>query len=324
MIYHTQRRSLSLLAAAGAGFLNACLGTTPAPSDPPPRQAVASYATRMTKDGHRIHALRAGWVRVKASHRELSSPHFWRIPRIIFDENWSDWMPIIVYAVERPNGDIVLVDTGASPRINDPDYFDCDSSNDWFYRRNLAFDVEGGDTLPARMAKVGLDPKRVQHILITHFHADHMGNLERFPDAEVWVGQGNWPSHSGASTCQLPESWRPRVATFADDPAAGFDRTQVIAGDPRLRLVPLPGHTPGHAGLLVLDGDGGWLAAGDATFDVEQTKDGRVPGITEDIPAAMATQTTIRTTMTAWRLGLLPAHDPSAFDRLRGADESRR
>ncbi len=51
--------------------------------------------------------------------------------------------------------------------------------------------------------------------------------------------------------------------TSQDRPPGRFAATHDVAGDGRLLMVPLPGHTPGHAGLLV---DGETLLAGDASW----------------------------------------------------------
>ena len=43
-----------------------------------------------------------------------------------------------------------------------------------------------------------------------------------------------------------------------------------LAGDGSLVTVLLPGHTPGHMGLLVRSQEGGWLLAGDAAHTAEE------------------------------------------------------
>ena len=296
------------------GAMTGCT-SMPAPREGPPKSLISEHATRETAEGLRIHALRAGWVRVKKTHRELDPPAFLRFPRVIADDQWADWMPIVVYAIERRDGSIVLVDAGASPQINDEGYFACDPRNDWFYRRNLRFDVADGDHLAARMAQAGLDLERVTHIVISHFHADHVGSISLFPRAEVLVGPGNWPKHTGSFTCQLGEEWSPTIARYRAGPIRVFESSLVIGDDARIRMIPLPGHTPGHAGVLVTGSDRAWLFAGDATFDLDQTERLSVAGATQDVSQARKTQALIKE---AVRQGvvLLPAHDPDAFERL--------
>jgi glyoxylase-like metal-dependent hydrolase (beta-lactamase superfamily II) len=63
----------------------------------------------------------------------------------------------------------------------------------------------------------------------------------------------------------LPAGLEPRLVEPARGGPSPFGGSYDVAGDGRLLVVPLPGHTPGHLGLLV--GDGGHpthLLAGDA------------------------------------------------------------
>ena len=94
-----------------------------------------------------------------------------------------------------------------------------------------------------------------------------------------------------------------------------FESSLVIGDDARVRMVPLPGHTPGHAGVLVTGGDGAWLLAGDATFDVDQTERLAVAGATQDVSRARKTQALIKEAVRQG-VALLPAHDPDVFERL--------
>lgn len=312
---HAPRRGLLTSVAL---LLQACAGANPPPPDPPPKAGVAQYGRRaLGETGIVVHALRAGWVRVKAAHRELSGLAALRVPAIIFDSDWAGWMPIIVYAIERPDGGIVLVDAGASPRINDDDYFACNERNGWFYRRNLRFDVDGPDdaSLVGRLEAAGLDPKRVTHVVVTHFHADHVGGLADLRDAKIMVGPGNWPEHVGSATCEPGPGWSVTLASYPDGAFGAFDRSETL-GDPRVRMIPLPGHTPGHAGVLVEAGGEAWVFAGDATFDPDQTERGAICGATQDVDDAYETQAKLREGITTGKFQLLPAHDPAAFARL--------
>ena len=59
----------------------------------------------------------------------------------------------------------------------------------------------------------------------------------------------------------MPQHWPRGIRPHLVDLDTPYD----LAGDGRLLLVPLPGHTPGHLGLLVTDGgQPAHLLAGDA------------------------------------------------------------
>jgi glyoxylase-like metal-dependent hydrolase (beta-lactamase superfamily II) len=55
----------------------------------------------------------------------------------------------------------------------------------------------------------------------------------------------------------------PRLVDLEEAPFGPFSGSLDLAGDGRMLVVPTPGHTPGHLGLLVRDREGGWLLGGD-------------------------------------------------------------
>jgi|GEM_PF-5058936 len=62
-----------------------------------------------------------------------------------------------------------------------------------------------------------------------------------------------------------------------------FQTTQSLTTEGKVRIVPLVGHTRGHAGLIVNDGGVTYLMAGDATFDQDQTDRVAVCGASDPI-----------------------------------------
>ncbi len=142
-------------------------------------------------------------------------------------------------------------------------------------------DAGSGETLgpdlgkmPQRLAAVGVDPAKVEAVVMTHLHADHAGGLMTrtgaafFPNAEIVVQQAEvafWTDDGARS--RAPAAMDPMfaIARAALAPYQGRVRTVVGAGPavPGLTFVPLPGHTPGHAGLMLADGNQQFLFFGD-------------------------------------------------------------
>ena len=105
-------------------------------------------------------------------------------------------------------------------------------------------------------------PESVERIVLTHLHGDHIGGLvERgdkvYPNARLVVPEAEWrfwtDPAAPASSREPGENFeraRALLSLYAGsiDPIAGAES---IA--PGLSFVPLPGHTPGHSGVMIED-----------------------------------------------------------------------
>lgn len=143
------------------------------------------------------------------------------------------------------------------------------------------------ETAVRQVAALGYAAGDVRHIVLTHLDVEHAGGLTDFPDARVHVYAGELEAARRPLT--LAERHRYRPALWSHGPRwmehdidgerwHGFES---VRGLPEgLLLIPLTGHTRGHAGVAV-PADGGWLLhAGDAFFDRRQVETGRcTPGL---------------------------------------------
>jgi glyoxylase-like metal-dependent hydrolase (beta-lactamase superfamily II) len=132
------------------------------------------------------------------------------------------------------------------------------------------------ETARRQIEKLGLDPADVRHIVTTHLDYDHAGGLADFPDATVHIfedelrGALDRPSLAERGR-YVPALWAhgPRWATarVQGDTWRGFDCVRALPGlPPEILMIPLIGHSRGHAGVAV-DVGGRWLLhCGDAYF----------------------------------------------------------
>lgn len=88
--------------------------------------------------------------------------------------------------------------------------------------------------------QIGVFPKEVDTVILTHTHADHTGNLDMYRNAKVYL-------HSGADT-EVPS------ATVIDG-----DEFEVCPG---VRIVHTPGHCPEQCSVFV-EADRRYAVAGD-------------------------------------------------------------
>ena len=63
----------------------------------------------------RIHAIETGRVRIKHAQIEGRGHGLWRQLQPILSQEWADWSPVYAWAIEHPEG-VIVVDTGRERR----------------------------------------------------------------------------------------------------------------------------------------------------------------------------------------------------------------
>ncbi|MET8847428.1 MBL fold metallo-hydrolase [Amycolatopsis sp. NPDC004625] len=170
---------------------------------------------------------------------------------------------------ETDHDGLVLVETGLGlDDVRDPA---ATLGGDWvaMARPRLA----EAETAVRQIAGLGFDPADVRHVVVTHLDVDHCGGLPDFPAARVHL----LTAELDAALAEAP-SFRYRPAHWAhgpkwetyDAPAGddwfGFASAPLTGLAADIRLVPLGGHTAGHAGVAVHDGTRWLLHCGDAYY----------------------------------------------------------
>ncbi|SDO35574.1 MBL fold metallo-hydrolase [Lentzea jiangxiensis] len=195
--------------------------------------------------------------------------------------------------------------------------------------------LDEAETALRQVEDLGHDPADVRHVLVTHLDVDHCGGLPDFPRATVHVlaAELRTALTQAPSYRYRPAHWAHgpqwRAYESADDSWFGFGAVQPEGLPEEFKLVPLPGHTQGHAGIAVHDGSRWLLHCGDAYYyhreleetpethpvlDVVQTRSAHDHGdrvTTQDRLRALARDHSAEVT-------LFSAHDPWEFGRLVG------
>lgn len=173
--------------------------------------------------------------------------------------------------IETSQG-LVLVDTGFGTQDVRSPYQRL--SPFFVHFNNIQFDRKY--TALAQVEKLGFSARDVRHIVLTHLDFDHAGGLEDFPEATVHVMQTEKDAAETrrgiiASGRYRPQQWdevkRWKYYTPGGEPWFGFEAVRDLEGlPPEILLIPLAGHTRGHAGVAIATPEGWLLNAGDAYF----------------------------------------------------------
>ena len=168
---------------------------------------------------------------------------------------------------------LVLVDTGLGLR----DVADPKSRLSRFFLTLVSPEFREEMTAARQIERLGFQPRDVQHVVLTHLDFDHAGGLDDFPNATVHmlaperdaaVAQKTWLDRQRFR----PQQWSSKPRWRVYEPGGGeawfgFERVRALDGlPPEIALIPLIGHTYGHAGVAVNRGDRWLFQTGDAYF----------------------------------------------------------
>lgn len=157
----------------------------------------------------------------------------------------------------------------------------------------------------------------VKYVGVSHFHADHTGQLGALKNATLLIGKGDWdgitanPPMPGANAAGFAQ-W---IAEKRKVEAQSADKD--VFGDGTVMMLRAPGHTPGHSVLLVrLKDMGPVLLSGDAVHFIENYTFDRVPGFNFDRAQTLASIQRLKQMQQNLKATLIIQHDPRDIGKL--------
>jgi N-acyl homoserine lactone hydrolase len=267
----------------------------------------------------KIHAIQTGTVAITHAWREGVGHGRRRLLHAIADRNWTEPLPIYAFAIEHPEG-VIIVDTGETARASQPGYFPR-----WHpvFRLAVREWIEPEEEIGPQLETLGIGRGDIRHVVMTHLHTDHAGGLDHFPDADILVARAEIAYASGFlgrlrgyPNGRWPAWFDPMPVDLAPEPLGPFPQSLRLTQAGDVSLVPLPGHSPGHMGVLIDEGDHSVLLAGDSSYTEELLVRGAVDGVGPDEQGERITQERIRAYAAEHPTVYLVAHDPETGVRL--------
>ena len=296
-----------LLIGGGGLAASALVGGSTA--DGKPIHPISAGATR-------VHAIQTGRVKVKMAQIEGVGRGLVRRAGPLFDSHWSDWLPTYVWAIEHREG-VIVVDTGQATHLK--------SLPAWhpYFQLAVQFEIEPEQEAGPQLRALGIGPRDVRQLILTHLHIDHDAGLSHFPYSKIHASAGEVASASGLAGRMrgyLPERWPswfdPAPLAFEDAAFGPFAKSRVLTKAGDVIALPTPGHTPDHLSVAVLEGDTILFLAGDTSYAEHQMSAGIVDGVSPDEDLAAGALNTIRELARTRRVVYLPTHDPASASRL--------
>lgn len=226
------------------------------------------------------------------------------LPRSIFgiDEDGDITLQVSLALIKTPAGSLVF-DTGHA--------MDVASSGPYAVQPPPA-------ALATQLAEVGESLEDVDFLSFSHVHFDHTGRANDVTDDTTVIWQeAEWELALAARSHDAFGVLPPTYLELLDNPRLVVDGDLDVFGDGRVRLLSLPGHTPGSQGLWVdLPHTGPVLLTGDLYHFAEMREHGRVPPFNTDAAETRASMARLEAIAKATGAEVWVTHDPDQIPTL--------
>jgi glyoxylase-like metal-dependent hydrolase (beta-lactamase superfamily II) len=170
---------------------------------------------------------------------------------------------------------------------------------------------------------IGIDPDKVENVIVTHLHYDHTGNYQLFPRARYHLQDVEMAYATGRCMCHAPL----RFPFELDDVVAMVSK--VFAGRvefhdgadqiaPGITVHRVGGHSKGLQCVRVKTKRGDVVIASDATHLYAHIETGRIFPVTYNVGDVLEGYATIKKLAPSMH-HIVPGHDPQVLDRYPAA-----
>lgn len=212
------------------------------------------------------------------------------------------------YLIRHPQGDLIW-DTGVPEAIAD--------LPDGLRPEGFPVHVVVKKKLSAQLAELGLTPADIEYVSFSHLHFDHVGNGNLFAGS-TWIVDAD---ERAAMFDEAARKGQDFAAYSALENAKTIsiegDSTHDVFGDGTAVIVQAPGHTPGHAVLLVKPANSDPLLLTGDLWHLEESREKRlVPSFNVDREQTLASMLRVEALARDTGARVVRQHVPADFAAL--------
>ncbi|TVQ18076.1 MAG: MBL fold metallo-hydrolase [Bacteroidetes bacterium] len=179
--------------------------------------------------------------------------------------------------IQHPEKGWILFDTGYTRRFYNATRFFPNK----MYALTTRVLVDEKDEIKSQIENAGIHCDDIRHVIISHFHADHIGGLKDFSNATFYCSQTAWDQVKQMSNFMafskgilkglIPEDFESRLK-FVEEagskiPDAVFGHAHDLFNDNSILVYNLPGHAAGQIGIALQTQTRKYFLIADACWD---------------------------------------------------------
>jgi len=267
-----------------------------------------------------LHGFSTGKVKVKSRFQTAKGNTFTSKINFLLDKNWTEYMPIMVWVVDHPEG-VFVVDTGENAKVSDEGYFKQEGPIlNYINSKSFIFDVKSEEEVGPQIERLGYQKSDITNVILTHLHLDHFDGLSYFENTPILVNKLEWDKPSFALPSLYPKWFKPRVVHLKEAKNKFFKNSLPLVESGEIEMVHTPGHTIGHCSILIKSSEMDYLLAGDVSYNQHQLENDICAGGHQNFKHAQDTFNNIKKYATNNRLIYLPSHDNASLSRIAHDD----
>lgn len=171
-------------------------------------------------------------------------------------------------------------------------------------------------SLTDQLAMIDLQPENIEYVSISHSHPDHVGNADLF-DQSTFIASSDEFEYMFSDAMRAADAYFQVYAHLEDAQTIQYTGEYDVFGDGTVRMLQMPGHTPGSAILMLqLERAGTVLLTGDLITHTAGREAKAIPTFNTDAAQTRTSIEKFEALAAAKNARVIIQHEPEDFEAL--------